>query len=245
MTNTNCAGSGEEATSTLNRVKALARRRLIVLAPLTALLLAAACGGGSDTELTAPDPSPTAAPSTPTATQTAVPPIPSPTETPRGFVFPETSVVAFLLDSYALRDGEPIFYLTTDLPIIAGTAAARWFQAMDRYVIVFDGLDTAVLGPVCSGASILTNGAFQFISNAPTEAAACDGAPILAEAPAGAYRCGSFLVYVTEIPAGTEGTLYGTLELYRDGVIYGVTSKTRDPAPDAAPIDLSECESLP
>lgn len=215
---------------------------------LVAFALAAFACGGDDTPPATPAatiPSPTASATLPSPTATEVPPSPTATATPEGFFVPDTPVAALLLDGYALRDGEAITYLTTDLPIIAGTGAAFWYQAMGRYVVVFDNVDLAVTGPLCPGASILTDDGFEHISNGPTAEGACDGAPTLAQSPAGAYLCAGVLVYVTEIPAGTEGTLYGTLELYVDGAIYGITSKTRGAAPTAAAINLTDCEPLP
>ena len=222
--------------------------KMIVLFGLM-FVVVAACGSDAPTAV-----APTSAPSTATseatatgspATQTPVPPSPAATATPEGFYAPETPLAALMLDTYAVLDGQPAPYLTTDLPIIAGTAAAFWYQAMGRYVVVFDGLDLAATGPICPGASIFSDGAFQHISNGPTAEGACEGAPTLAQSPAGAYACDGVLLYVTEIPAGTEGVLYGTVERYVDGTIYGVTGSTRGEASAAAAIDMTECRPLP
>ena len=221
----------------------------VVVVPAIVALLAVGCGGGDDETSATPTLVPSATAQAPTATvpratATAIPPTPAPTPTPEGFYLPDTPVAALMLDGYAVRDAEEITYLTTDLPIIAGTAAAFWYQAMGRYVVVFDGLDLAATGPICPGASIETDGGFAYVSNGPTAAGACDGAPTLAQTPAGPYICDGFLAYVTEIPAGTEGSLYGTLETYDDGTIYGITSRTRGDASTAPEIDMTECEPL-
>ena len=215
----------------------------------------AACGGSDDPEPTATQQpaetaSPTPAPATPTETplptETPVPPTPEPTATPEGFYLPETPVTALLANSYAFKDGAPTGYLTTDLPIIAGSAGSWWYTAMDRYVVAFRGLEPDAVGPICPGASIESGGVFQFISNSPTEVGACSGATMIAADPAGAYRCRGFLVYVTEVPAGTAGNLYGTLERFGDdGTIYGVTSATRGDVTQAPPLDMTECRRLP
>ena len=64
----------------------------------------------------------------------------------------------------------------------------------------------------------------------------------LAVPPAGVMICGEDVPYVTEIPAETEGTLYGTIEVFReDGTIIGLTSTAVSDAAAQPEVDLSSC----
>ena len=92
---------------------------------------------------------------------------------------------------------------------------------------MYAGLDLRRSGPLCPGNSIQTAAGFEHISNAPTERDACSGAPTLAGPAAGARTCGDLVFYLTEIPTTAEGTLFGTVERYDDGVIVGLTSTAR------------------
>ena len=70
-------------------------------------------------------------------------------------------------------------------------------------------------------------GQFAYISNSShgeTASELCDGAPKLAVAPSGASACGALLYYLTEIPTETTGTLFGTLEIVRNGIGDGQSS---------------------
>ncbi len=70
----------------------------------------------------------------------------------------------------------------------------------------------------------------------------CEGATTLANAPAGVKICDGKLLYLTEIPVETEGTLYGSVEVFLDdGSIVGVTSQAEADANAAPEIDLSSC----
>jgi hypothetical protein len=114
------------------------------------------------------------------------------------------------------------------LPFPAGSVEAQWYVAGDRYVVRYAGLMLDGDPPLCPGNSIQTATGFQFVSNSPAEAGACEGATTLpAEATAGVILCGDEVLYVTQIPAGSEGILFGTIEVFlADGTIIGLTSQS-------------------
>ena len=134
-------------------------------------------------------------------------------------------VTATLNQTYKVTPGQPTVAPTpAELPVPAGNVQALWYQHDGRYIVVYAGLDLDQSGPLCPGNSIQTAAGFEHISNAPTEPGACSGVPILAGADAGVRIRGALAFYLTEIPTTAEGTLYGTVERYDDGVIVGLTS---------------------
>ncbi|MEM7275092.1 MAG: hypothetical protein AAF547_18565, partial [Actinomycetota bacterium] len=95
--------------------------------------------------------------------------------------------------------------------------------------VVYGGLDSTL--ELCPGNSIMLPAGFDFVSNAPLNDADCSFAPSIAAPPQGVVTCDGFVSYVTLIPAGTEGVLFGTVELMVDGVGVGLTSQAQaDPA---------------
>ena len=115
------------------------------------------------------------------------------------------------------------------LPFPANSVTAHWYQSEGFYVVVYGALDPAL--EVCPGNSIQTSAGFVNVSNAPMNGADCSFAPVVAEAPAGVVMCDRLVSYVTLIPADTEGTLFGTIELMADGLGVGLTSQAiADPA---------------
>ncbi len=120
-----------------------------------------------------------------------------------------------------------------DLPFDLGSVTASWYQTDTNYVVVYNGLNLEETGPLCPGNSImLPTMVFEHISNAPTPGGSCEGAPAIAAAPLGVHVCQGLVSYVTEIPSGTEGTLYASIEIYPGtGTNYGATGMTEaDPA---------------
>ena len=126
---------------------------------------------------------------------------------------PESAVIA-LIDAGYKFGADAGEATDDDLPFALGTIEAHWYSSGDRYVVVFVGLDLAETGPVCPGNSILTATGFESISNSPSPDASCQGAMALASPPAGVQVCDGLVSYITEIPAGTEGTLYASIEIY-------------------------------
>ncbi len=63
--------------------------------------------------------------------------------------------------------------------------------------------------------------------------------------PTGVRLCDGEVVYLTAIPIGTEGTLFGTIERYRgDGSIIGLTIMARADSAAAPEVDFSSCVQL-
>lgn len=157
-----------------------------------------------------------------------------------GFSLADSGLAAPLIDTY---DTSGIAFSEKNLPIAPGSVIARWYQNNGLYVVYYDGLDLAVSGPLCPGNSIQTGSGFEFVSNAPTGAGACAGASRVQLPPAGVQLCGGDVLYWTAIPVDTEGTLYGTIEVFRvDGSIIGLTSQVVADSAAAPEVDLSSCE---
>jgi hypothetical protein len=117
---------------------------------------------------------------------------------------------------------------------------AQWFVWGDRYVVAYFGLDLAVTGPLCPGNSIRTSQGFEFVTNAPTEAGACDGVPTATDdASVGPRLCQGIVLYVTAIPSDRQGLLFGTLnKLVDDGAAISGLTSVAETSPDIATIDL-------
>jgi len=96
--------------------------------------------------------------------------------------------------------------------------------------VLYRGWDASDGTEICAGNSWRPDGGiFQNITNSPHIGDAnqiCIGTAGIAEAPSGAYACGSLLYYVTEIPTSATGNLWGTLEI-GDGDWAGQTSETQ------------------
>ncbi len=142
--------------------------------------------------------------------------------------FPATPVAAFLAQTYQFGSAQGL--PTEDqLPFPASAVTAHWYQSDGFYVVVYGALDPALV--LCPGNSIQTGGGFEHVSNAPMNGADCSFAPVVAEAPNGVVTCNRMVSYVTLIPAGTEGVLFGTIETMTDGLGVGLTSQVAaDPA---------------
>ena len=156
------------------------------------------------------------------------------------FTLPESELAAPLDQTYDTSGAA----VTDDaLPVPSGSVIARRYQAGGLYVVYYDGLDIAVTGPLCPGNSIGTATGFEFVSNAPTGEGACSTATTLVPAPTGVRLCGDDVLYLTAIPVETEGTLFGTIERFReDSSIIGLTSQTVADSAAAPEVDLSSCD---
>jgi hypothetical protein len=126
-----------------------------------------------------------------------------------------------------------------ELPVPLGSVEAHWYRAGGVYIIAFRGLDLEETGPLCPGSSAQTDQGFEHVTNAPTEKDACEGAQNLAGADAGVRICGPLVLYTTEIPEGTQGDLFASIEQYNaNGTILGVTGvidADRSAAPEIDP----------
>jgi len=191
---------------------------------LALALVVAACSSDS-TDTTEP----ASAPDTPTTTQAAVtttaPPVTTTaaaetttTAAPVGNSVAATSVVGVLQPYNAA--GAALFP--------GGSVEAHWYQWDGLYVVLYRGWDAANGSPMCPGNSISPSANnWTNVSNSPHLGLAeeiCIQAPKIAEAPSGAFACGSLLYYLTEIPTTADGALFGTLELL-DGAVAGHTSQ--------------------
>jgi hypothetical protein len=142
--------------------------------------------------------------------------------------FPETPVATLLNQAY-LFGSEQGPASADQLPFPVNTVTAHWYQSDGFYVVVYGAL--APEQTLCPGNSIQTASGFEFVSNAPLGGADCSFAPVVAEAPNGVVSCNRVVSYVTLIPAGTEGNLFGTIEMMTDGLGVGLTSQVlADPA---------------
>ena len=218
----------------------------LLLAGILCTVLIAACTGDDDSTPT-PEASPAngAGDATPTtaATQTPTPgATDEPAATPGEVALPDTPIAATLDSTYKTGSvGAPP--APDELPVPVLSVEARWYQSGGRYVVYYDGFSLAQSSPLCPGNSIKTEAGFENISNAPTAEGACTGATTLSDDPAvGVKLCGDQVLYVTEIPADSVGTLNGTIEVYLDdGMIIGVTSRSETSAGAAPEIDLGSC----
>lgn len=214
---------------------------LLLLAGAFCLVLVAACGDDDDTTPT-PSASPTsdAGSTSPTSDATSPAQTAEPTgpAAPSDLLLPVTTLKATLSERYHTGQAESP---SVDQPV-AAKIDALWYQSLGRYVVYYAGLSLETAGPLCPGNSIKTESGFEYVSNAPTEEGACTGAPNLAKDPAGVKVCDGKVLYLTEIPVDAEGTLYGSIEVYReDGSIVGETSQTPADAAAAPEIELSSC----
>lgn len=89
-------------------------------------------------------------------------------------------------------------------------------------IAVYHGPGTANPEGLCPGNSIATT-QFEYISNAPLVAGACEGFPT----DVGSVRIceANVWLYETKIPNDTEGTLFGSVEAWVDGTITGQTGQ--------------------
>jgi hypothetical protein len=134
--------------------------------------------------------------------------------------------------------------------VAPGSVTAAWYSSDDRWAVHYDGLTPDDAVGKCPGNSIQVDGGFEHVSNSPYGALACAGYENLETyegtilPPGSLFLCNeTAIVYVTEIPLSTEGTLWGSLEqVLDDGTVQGMTSMVVANAADAPEIDVSECQ---
>lgn len=175
-------------------------------------------------------------------------PAPEPTATEENRVMMPVSIVSAPVgedESFQYKVELPIFapldFEVSELPAPPGSITANWFTSGGFYVVAYYGLELESSGALCPGNSIFTDASgWIHISNAPTEASACEGFPTLTADPeVGPINCHGELFYRTAIPSDLEGTLYGTIEMLdSDGNLVGITSQVNT-APDMLEIDLA------
>lgn len=208
----------------------MTKSQRILALTASAVLIAASCGGSSEssdssasasspaTDPPATDPPATDPPATdPPATDPPAtdPPATDPPATdppvtdPPAPPLPDTPVVATLNRVYAFDGSEPDFSL---LPALPEEVEAHWFTSGDVLAVVFVGLPVDV--DACPGNSIQTATGFEFVSNAPMPAGACGDFPTAIDntASQGVQICGDRVGYLSLIPTGTAGTLFSSLE---------------------------------
>lgn len=165
-----------------------------------------------------------------------------------GFELPETPITAVIDQAYNTT-GDP--FDPADLGgVRPGQVTARWYVADDRWTVHFDGLDPHASGPLCPGSSLQTAAGFEHVSNAPTEADACEGFDAtLAAGPVGVRLCGDEVLYLTAIPADAEGVLFASIETgyQTPGSVVGVTgpAEVAGAAPPEIELDDAACEVVP
>lgn len=219
--------------------------RPIAAAICSVVLLASACGGDADTgsetgteQTTAVEETEasttTAAEATTTGEVATTAEVTTSTETEETTAatsetgIPGSPVATFLNQAYVFGS-EQGPASADQLPFPVDTVTAHWYQSDGFYVVVYGGL--APEQALCPGNSIQTPSGFEFVSNAPLSSADCSFAPTVAAPPNGVVTCNRVVSYVTLIPAGTEGILFGTVEMMTDGLGVGLTSQVvADPA---------------
>jgi Raf kinase inhibitor-like YbhB/YbcL family protein len=136
-----------------------------------------------------------------------------------------TPIVGRIGGPYKFISGQGVQVGLDELPFEPGSVEAHWYQQNGSYVIVYRGLDAASIGPLCPGNSIQTAAGFSNVSNAPNALGGCADTVPAAPAGVGVQACGAHLVYITAIPTGTAGNLYGTIESFAAaGALVGQTS---------------------
>jgi hypothetical protein len=223
----------------------------LVLLVLT--VLAAGCGDDGADTTAATEPVATAAPATTAAPVTTAAPTtteavtttqaPTTTEAPTTTVpgppeLPVTPVVTVVDQGYKFGD-EAGVATDDDLPFALGSIEAHWYNAGDRYAVVYVGLDLDETGPLCPGSSLLGPQGFKWVTNSPTPGASCEGsmAEIIGP-PIGTQICGGLVSYLTQIEPVETGTLYASIEIYTGtGTNYGASGVVEFDRADLPGID--------
>jgi hypothetical protein len=178
---------------------------------------------------------------TPAAAET-----PAAGETPDegGFALPEGRVSASLDTPYGFNADQSSRQASEDeYPFAVDSVNAVWYQSGGLYVVYFEGFPLDE--PLCPGASIeVQAGGFLHAANSPTGEGGCQGVPTLRPAPTGAYLCDEeFLLFLTEVPVGTEGELYASVNRQNaDGSGAGMLGHAPATPEQTPEVDLSACE---
>jgi hypothetical protein len=210
-------------------------RKLMIVAVF--VLVAAACSSSEDTTTSTQPVTSTTAATTSTASATATTAVEQTTTTGGEDATTTTGAVeaAEIAATGAIGVLQPYSPGGGDL-FPPASVEAHWYRWDGRYVVLYRGFDAAAGQEICAGNSILIEGSgFDNVTNSPYLSGAdeiCIDADKVLEPPDGVQACGSLLYYLTEIPTGAGGTLFGTLEIgFGDGVWEGQTSQAvSDPA---------------
>ena len=125
-----------------------------------------------------------------------------------------------------------------DSNIVDGEVKAYWNNGSNgTLVAIYHGAGLSDLTSLCPGNSAFTDGAFQYVTNTPAGAGACDGFPT---PTAALLVCTSnVILYQSAIPNNTVGDLYASLEWsLEDGSISGMTGVSVN-QPDTPEIDFA------
>ncbi len=210
-------------------------------------MLTTACGDDTTTTSTAaPVTASTAAPETTQAPATTVAPTTTVAATTTvAPAHPGSPFVSQVSDGYVFgSENGPA--TNDDLPFELGSIDVHWYKTDAFVVAVYDGLDPNSTEYLCPGNSILTNAGFEHVSNAAVPGADCSnsfGTIDSVPGVSGGQLCNGLVSYITMIPAGTDGELFGTVEIYPpSGRFVGATGTvvvTGADLPDIDPASLS------
>ncbi len=218
------------------------RRTAAALAAL-ALFVAGCAGTTTESTTTIAATTTTTAAATTTTGATSTTTTTEPTTTTTEAAMGQASTVFGVLDTSYHTAGE---FDPEVMGFDVGDVTAEWYRAEGFYVVVYDGLDLAETGPLCPGSSVQLpdrGGFFDFTTNAATPDADCSAFLTLTHDPeVRALVCNGALAFRTAIPAGSEGSLYASLEKSDNGGIIGVTSKATTDMGEIPPIDLATLE---
>jgi hypothetical protein len=197
-----------------------------------------------------------AATSSPMVAPTTSPPVASPTvlispspvasPSPSAVVLPATPLRA-VLDRPFASQGQ-VFDKAKMGGLGPGDLVGQWYQDGSWFIVAYIGLDLAASGPMCPGNSLQVGNGFQYVSNAPTAAGACEGVTTLQPPPIGPRLCGRQVLYRTAIPASARGILWSSINRQLGGGAYVGLSGLIDGATGTAPminLEALGCRMLP
>ena len=174
-------------------------------------------------------------------TPVATAPASTPTASASGFELPDSTISLTLATPYAFSPTGRLTPVPADFPFPADSVTVRWYQQDGLYVAHFDGFPTEE--PLCPGTSIQVGQEFQNAANSPTAQGACANATTLKPPPTGVYRCeGGIIMFLTEIPTTTHGTLFASTNRYfDDGRAVGLQGSVASDIANTPEIDLTPC----
>jgi hypothetical protein len=221
-------------------------RRSASLSGMVVTLALALIGCAAPAATAAPTVPPT--PSAQPAASPTVAPTASPTAalSPTAVALPATPLRA-VLDRPFASQGQT-FDESRMAGLGPGDLVAHWYQDGTWFIVAYVGLDIAVTGPLCPGNSLQVGNGFQYVSNSPTGAGACEGVTTYRPPPVGPRLCGREVLYQTAIPAGAKGILWASINHQLGGGAYvglaGVIDGSTGSAPQIS-LDALGCRMLP